>query len=344
MAPNSKLGILKSSPGGTTTVLKDYLSCESRLVNTACGTVNPSAGVTLNGIKYDLSTWVTFKLSTSANLKFEFLNSNNNQCAGQIAYRLFKDSIPVNCNGLDTSKLFNQDILDGKFMYCVTPGTYSMQILGIDTADFNCGTGEHIGYNIDIGIKVINSVQFSNFGLDDSSSIDKINGMSPLVNNQSYSSQLDEFGCEHSVLPGANRCDTAHKKAIYRVLNIGDADNDNKPDSGLLSIFNMKTNVGPEKIQYVLYNKNLKNLAATQGKYYYPDTIGNPGIFGQCTNYNVFYNGSSSRYYCVTPGDYTLGAFGGVAHLGIKDQTTFTFTKTNTTYGKKLPPKGWTQF
>lgn len=339
MAPNSRLGVLKSSPGGTTTVLKDYLSCESRLINTACGTVNPSAGVNLNGIKYDLSTWVTFKLSTSANLKFEFLNTNNNQCAGQLAYRLFKDSIPVNCNGLDTSKLFNQGFLDGTFMYCVTPGTYSMQILGIDTADYTCGTGEHVGYNIDIGIKVINSVQFSNYGLDDSTSIDKINGLAPLVNNQSYSSQLDEFGCEHSVLPGANRCDTAHKKAIYRLVRIGDADNDAKPDSGLLSIFNMKTNVGPEKIQYVLYNKNLKNLAVAQGKYYYPDTIANPGLFGQCTNYNVFYNGSSSRYYCVTPGDYTLGAFGGVAHLGIKDQTTFTFTKTNTTFGKKTSPE-----
>lgn len=339
MAPNSKLGVLKSSPGGTTTVLRDYLTCDSKLINTACGTVNPSAGVTLNGVKYNLSTWLTFKLGSSANVKFEFLNTNNNQCAGRLAYRLFKDSIPVNCNGLDTSKIYNQGILDGKFMYCVLPGTYSMQILGIDTAEYTCGAGEHIGYNIDIGIKVINSVQYSRYGLSDSTSIDKINGYAPLANNVSYSSQQDEFGCEHSLLPGANRCDTAHKKAIYRLIKIGDADNDSKPDSGLLSVFNMKTNVGPEKIQYVLYNKNLKNLAVSQSKYLYPDTIGNPGMFGQCTNYNVSYNGSSSRYYCVTPGDYTLGAFGGVAHLGIKDQTTFTFTKTKTAFGNKNAPE-----
>lgn len=339
MAPNSKLGVLKSSSAGTTTVLKDYLSCESRLINSACGKANPASGVNVGGVNYGLATWCTFSLKSAANIKFEFLNSNNNQCAGRLAFRLFRDTIPVNCNTFDTSHPYNQGILDGNFMYCVLPGNYTMQILGIDTADYLCNGGEHLGYNIDIGINVVHSVQFSRFGLSDSASIDSINKFKPLLTGQTYNSQLDEFGCEHSVLPGANRCDTAHKKAIYRLLKIGDSDNDNVADSGMLAVFNVKTNIGPEKIQYALYNKNLRQLAIKQNKYLYPDTLSNPGLYAQCTNYNVSFNGASSRYYCLVPGDYTFGAFGGVDHLGVKDQPNFIFTKTKNLFHKPSAPE-----
>jgi len=339
MASNSKLGVLKSSAGGFTTLVKDYLSCDARFLNSACGNANPVSGVTVNGVKYTMSTWVSFKLKTPANLRFDFLNSTNNQCAGGMAYRLFYDSIPPNCSAFDTSKLYRQGILDGAFMFCVMPGNYSMQILGIDTADYLCGNSEHLGYNIDIGIKAINSVRFSRFGLSDSSSIDSVNDYKDLQNNQTYLAKIDEFGCEHSILPGANRCDTAHKKAIYRLLKIGDSDKDNISDSGMLSIFNLKTNQGPERIQYALYNKNLKQLAISQNKYFYPDTFSNPGLIANCTNYNVAYNGASSRYYCLTPGDYTLGSFGGDYHLGIKDQPQFIFTKTTTKFGFKSSPE-----
>lgn len=339
MAPNSNLGVLVSSSGGTQTILKDYLSCDSRLINTACGKVNPSTGVNINGSKYKLATWASFKLKNPANLSFAFLNTSNNQCAGKLAYRLFKDSIPVSCSGLDTSKIFSKGILNGTSLFCVPAGNYVIQILGTDTADFLCGPSEHLGYNLSIGIKVFDAVQFSKFGLTDSSRIDSINGFNSLIHAQTYSSKLDEFGCGHSVLPGKVRCDTAQKKAIYRLLKIGDSDGDSKVDSGLLSIFNLKTNQGPEKIQYALYNKNLRQLAISQNKYMFPDTLANPGLLASCTNYNVSYNGASSRYYCLTPGDYTLAAFGGDYHLGIKDQPQFIFTKTNTKYGKPSTPE-----
>lgn len=71
----------------------------------------------------------------------------------------------------------------------------------------------------------------------------------------------------------------------------------------------------------------------------YPDTLANPSLLASCTNYNVSYNGASSRYYCLTPGDYTLAAFGGDYHIGIKDQPQFIFTKTNTKYGKPSTPE-----
>lgn len=339
MPSNSKLGVLPSSSAGTQTILKDFLSCESRLINSACGKVNPSAGVDINGANYKLATWASFKLANSANLAFEFLNTANNQCDGRLAYRLFKDSISSSCSSIDTNKIFSQGLLNGASMFCVPPGNYSLQILGFDTADYQCGNGEHLGYNIHIGIKVFNAVAYSKYGLIDSSRIDSINSFKPLVNTQTYNSQLDEFGCGNSVLPGANRCDTAHKKAIYRLIKIGDADSDSKPDSGMLSIFNLKTNQGPEKIQYALYNKNLRQLAINQNKYMYPDTLSNPGLLASCTYYNVAYNGASSRYYCITPGDYTLAAFGGNDHLGIKDQPQFIFTKTTTKYGKPSSPE-----
>ena len=57
------------------TILKDYLSCDSRLINTACGKVNPSTGVNINGSKYKLATWASFKLKNPANLSFAFLYS-----------------------------------------------------------------------------------------------------------------------------------------------------------------------------------------------------------------------------------------------------------------------------
>jgi hypothetical protein len=268
-----------------------------------------------------------------------FLNTSNNQCNGNLAYRLFKDSIPTACSGLDTSKIFSKGFLNGASLFCVPSGNYSLQILGIDTADYQCGNGEHLGYNLGIGIKVFDAIDYSKFGLIDSSRIDSINKFKPLITTQTYDAQLDEFGCGNSVLPGANRCDTAHKKAIYRLLKIGDSDGDSKPDSGMLSVFNLKTNQGPEKIQYALYNKNLRVLAASQNKYFYPDTISNPGLLASCTYYNVAYNGASSRYYCITPGDYTLASFGGNDHLGIRDKPQFIFTKTTTKYGKTSSPE-----
>ncbi len=339
MPSNTRLGVLPSSADGTQTVLKNYLSCDSRLINSACGSANPSNGISIGGIKYKLAAWASFKLGTPVNLNFEFLNTNNNQCAGKLAYRLFSDSIPINCNSFDTTKLYGKGILNGTSFFCVPPGNYSIQILGIDTADFSCGKGEHLGYNIDIGINVINAVEFSRFGLADSSRIDSINGFKPLLNTQTYSAKSDEFGCGHSVLPGANRCDTAHKKAIYRLLKIGDSDADGQADSGMLSIFNLKTNKGPEKIQYAFYNKNLRQLAISQNRFRYPDTLANPGLLAGCTYYNVAFNGASSRYYCITPGSYTLAAFGGDYHLGIKDQPQFIFTKTTTKYGKTSSPE-----
>ncbi|MFM9944915.1 MAG: PKD domain-containing protein [Bacteroidia bacterium] len=339
LATSSKLGVLPSSSGGTQTVLKDYLSCQSRLINNACGKVNPASGIVINGYKYDLTTWASFKLADPANLAFEFLNTANNQCEGKMAYRLFKDSIPSSCASLDTTKIFSKGLLKSAVLFCVPPGNYSLQILGMDTADYQCGSSDHLGYNINIGIKVFKAVQFSKFGLSDSARIDSINSFKPLVHTQTYNAKSDEFGCGHSVLPGANRCDTAHKKAIYRLIKIGDADADNLADSGLLSVFNLKTNQGPEKIQYALYNKNLRQLAISQNKFMYPDTLGNPGLLASCTYYNVAYNGSSSRYYCVTPGDYTLAAFGGDYHLGIKDQPQFIFTKTTTKYSKPGSPE-----
>ena len=339
MPSHSRLGFLPSSSGGTLTTIRDFLSCESRLINSSCGTANPSSGVAIGGVNYKLATWMSFKLKTPSNLKFEFLNFNNAQCEGRLAYRLFKDSIPGSCSAFDTSKIFSKGVINGSYLFCVPQGNYSLQILGIDTASYFCGNGEHLGYNIDIGIRVYLAVDYSEFGLTDSSRIDNINGFKPLENNQTYVSKIDEFGCGNTVLPGANRCDTAHKKAIYRLIKIGDSDADSKPDSGMLSIFNMKTNLGLEKIQYALYKENLKKLAITQNKFQYPDTVGNPGLLASCTYYNVAYNGASSRYYCITPGDYTLAAFGGDDHLGVKDQTQFIFTKTNTKYGKPSSPE-----
>lgn len=339
MSSSSRLGTLAASSSGTTTVLKEYLSCQSRLIYNACGQVNPASGVKLNGLNYKLSGWSSFKLSSSANLQFEFLNTSNNQCEGNLGYRLFKDSIPSSCSGLDTSKIFSKGILRGTFLFCVPPGNYSLQLLGLDTANYQCSNGEHLGYNVSIGIKTFYAVEYSKFGLHDSARIDSVNAFKALQSTQSYNAKIDEFGCGNSVLPGAARCDTAHKKGIYRLFKIGDADADGKLDSGLLSVFNLKTNQGPEKIQYALYSKNLRQLAINQNKYYYPDTLSNPGLLASCTNYNVGYNGSSSRYYCLTPGDYTLASLGGTNHLGVKDQPTFIFTKTTTKYGKPGSPE-----
>ncbi|MCC6721776.1 MAG: gliding motility-associated C-terminal domain-containing protein [Bacteroidia bacterium] len=336
---NSKLGVLPHSSSGVVTQINDYMGCESRMINSACGNANIANGITLGGINYKLATWATFKLATPANIKFEFSNTSNNQCSGNLAFRLFKDSLPKNCSDFDTSKIYSKGKLDGKFLYCVPQGDYILQLLGIDTASYTCGIGEHLGYNLGINLRVFSAVDFSKFGLSDSSRIDTVNSFKALKTGVSYDAKLDEFGCGHNVLPGATRCDTAHKKAIYRLLKIGDADGDSKPDSGLLSIFNLKTNQGPEKIQYVLYNKNLRSLAISQGKYYYPDTISNPGQISSCTNYNVGYNGASSRYYCITPGDYTLGSFGGVNHLGVRDQPVFIFTKTISKFGKTTSPE-----
>ncbi|NUM31095.1 MAG: gliding motility-associated C-terminal domain-containing protein [Bacteroidetes bacterium] len=336
---NSNLGVLPSSFSGIVTTINDYMSCESRMINSTCGTANPADGVIIGGTKYKLASWSVFKLNTPANLKFEFFNTSNNQCSGNLAFRLFKDTLKSNCTSFDTSKIYSKGKFDGKFLYCVPQGDYILQLLGIDTASFTCGTGEHLGYNLGVNIRVFSAVDYSKFGLSDSSRIDTLNAFKPLKTGVSYDSKLDEFGCGHNVLPGANRCDTSHKKAIYRLFKIGDTDGDNKADSGLLSIFNLKTNQGPEKIQYVLYNKNLRSLSISQSKYFYPDTLSNPGQISACTNYNVGYNGASSRYYCVTPGDYTLGSFGGVNHLGVRDQPVFIFTKTVSKYNKPTTPE-----
>jgi gliding motility-associated-like protein len=313
MHSSSHLGLLGFSANGTVRNYSDFFSCNSRLSlpENQCGSVNPSGGISSNGVQYGLSTWLTFETSRDLNLRLEVLGEFNNGLMG----RLFADTITNDCGKLSSSQGVMAIFRSGtpSTVTCLPAGKYAVQLLGVDSAQFTSGRA-HLGRRVDFRVTASTVNPFNQFSLTDTGRVDilrNVNGNMLSLPNRTWTwSVLDRFGCLNTPLP-EEKCDSMSTKAMYRVFNIGDMDNNGRSDSGSLFIDQLSSS-----LQYALYQGNAGDLAVQQNAFRFSDTIKGLTPWSSCVTL-------TPRYYCVTPGDYSFVSYGDERHIGVADRPRF---------------------
>ncbi len=300
--------------------LRDNFGCNSRHSQHACGDALPTAGIPVNGLLYNLSTFYTFSLSQSANLSF--FTTRADSCSLAFLIRVYKQAVTSNCTSLQNSQVIGQD-QDGLFLECVPPGNYTLQISGMD-ANFSPNVYKacllsNLGDTINASINIATRPPGNLFSLKNSNAYDKINSMLPLQYGISYTSQIDTYGCANTVLPAGYNCDTIPiftpktTKAIYREFNVA--------DSGIITM--KPLGIGYHK----LFKGDASLLATAQNVNTYPDTISGLLKYSECIgNYPI----CVGNKVCLTPGTYTLAGLGNDSHSGFSEQPTFTFDTVET--------------
>ena len=115
-------------------------------------------------------------------------------------------------------------------------------------------------------------------------------------------------------------------KVIYREFVIGDADGDNKPDSGVIALGNFFAYYNNTYANYVIYKGDANALATSQNKFNFPDTIAGLNPITHCL-YTV--NCYDART-CITPGTYTVATLGPDNFIGFSDAPSVKLNLVNT--------------
>lgn len=330
-APKPVLGSLPQSNrlgtlAGMDTITVGF-TCDNRMANNACGTTNPSSGVVINGLTYNLSQWYSFKLGSTSKLKMRLPLLNKNYYR-LIKARVYKAQVTNNCSGVDTADLV------GEYHYgqgsplelnCLEAGDYALQILGVDSLQELYGGTYHLGGTYYLETEVTKVIDVNYFSLRNTSSLDSINALGDLKSNGAHTSQPDTFGCAKTVLP-ADACKD-FDRAMYRVFTLGDGDNDGTNDSGSLYISPLAGLLQTNNAKYhnwSLYKGNAGTLAGNQNVSQYPDTISGLNPIFSCQP--QFLN-AHSYHTCLTPGTYTLVTFGNEEAIGSTEKLTFSYVK-----------------
>lgn len=308
MHPSSKLGVLPSSPNGITTRYQDYFSCKSTLADSAnqCGSVNPAAGILEFNRTYGLATWLKFTLDEPANIEMTV----GGECDDHYLARIFSDSITDDCDDIDASGSLVAKIrtIDTLRVRCFPAGTYSVQLLGVDSVTFDsCSSGAHFGRNVELNITLTSIPAMHRFSLSDTGRVDSINVLNgeheSLRNGVTYQSQPDSFGCGNTILPANSSCGGGNTtKAMYRVFKIGDMDGVGGADSAAIILEDVFPQV--TGFSYRIFRGNAEDLAIQQQVFDYPDKLNGLTTVSNCLN-------DSNNLYCLYPGTYTLATFGG---------------------------------
>jgi len=326
---NNNLGILPNSGS----INKEFgWTCNNYLKNNLCGKANTDS--IMNG--KDMTHWIGFELQTVSNITIT---------PGCLA-RLILDSADVNCNDIDT-------IGAGEFSTsinrkCLPKGKYLIQLLQKDTARCSYSYGDldryYNPFGSDFNVRIIwNEVKdYNHFSLSDSGRIDSIysikDTIKPLPQATWVISKADTFGCEKTILP-LDHCDSIWDRAIYRTFIIGDVDNDNVLDSGLLRINNMAhSRPGGGVFTKRIYRGNAIELAQNQSAFRFNDTLKGLNPFGNCQNTINSYQDVVGSV-CVTPGEYTFITFANENDVGVRDQPRFKFEKQSPKYHTPNQPQ-----
>jgi gliding motility-associated-like protein len=334
VAAGNKLGTLRISSNGEATTAFDYLACNSRHTQHPCGYAQPAAGVEANGRKYNLSTFFTFTLSTTAKVDF---NAYNNWCDhGSLLVRLYNKDLNADCNAL------TKDNLVGEFVYnstinCLPAGTYTLQVLGNDTsrpknyfyyASMGNNTNPlcvqtHLGSRFDLSLRAYSLQPVNKFSLKNKDAFDGINKaagvLRPLVPGTEYKAVADTFGCEPTVLPDSTNCPTYYStkvtKAMYREFTI--------QDSGMVTFTNQNW-----YLRYKLFQGAADQLATAQNAFTAPKILQGLKPYSEClAHQNCF-----GHRICVVPGTYTYATLGGAGDVGQADQPTIQLRKIGTKF------------
>jgi len=304
--------------------------CGSYIDNNVCGNAN-STSISLGNYEYNLAQWLDFELNQQSRLAIQFTyGANGNYKRYQyLAYRLFKDTITSSCNGVDTSRILRAEVGNGtKYINCLEPGKYTIQLLGTDTIrdyfNWECDGAMHLGGDYRLYLNQSELPVSNRFALTNTGEGDSVNNLNDLPKYTTVTAQLDTVSCNDAVRP-LDVCDTIHRKAMYRTFKIGDADNDGSADSGLLFMYNWQPAYrGYPYYDYNswhrLYKGNAISLRASQSISAYPDTLQGLTPFAACMPQS-----SSQGSACVEPGEYTLVSFFDEDVIAYTEQPRFQF-------------------
>lgn len=319
---SNRLGVLS----GTDTLTVGF-SCDNRMSKNACGTTNPSSGILINGLTYNLSQWYSFELANTSKLKMRLPTLNKNYYR-LLKARIYKATITNNCSGVDTSYLVGEYHFGQGSpleLNCLESGDYALQILGVDSLQELYGGTYHLGGTYYFETVVTKVIDVNHYSLRDTASLDSINSLNDLKSSGVSSSQTDTFGCSQTVLP-ADAC-AGYDRAMYRVFTLGDGDNDGTNDSGSLYISPLAGLLQTNNAKYFkwsLYNGNAGVLAKNQNVSQYPDTISGLNPIFSCQP--QFLN-AHSYHTCLTPGTYTLVTYGNAEAVGSSEKLALSYVK-----------------
>jgi len=335
---SNTLGILPASANGTVTTFADNFGCNSRHSSNGCSPSKPAAGVTVNGIKYNLSSFASFSLSRTVAITFR---PGSIYCGTRPVIRLFKQSLTANCADLDTANIVGTAAYNGE-MECLAPGDYVLQVLGVDTPSYNLTSlyyGDlnnnnnqclftNLGSRFQVDMQVFNRKPASKYSLNVTGAFDSINRVGavqqPLLSGVPYRAAADSIGCQPTLRPWDTTCSPLNDKITYRQFLLA--------DSGTVNFSDLTYSNNPP-FRYKLYSGDANALATAQNVFNFPNKVTGIVPKSLClTGYEYCQN----KTVCVVPGTYTFASMGSTGDVGRADRPTFTFVKTRTKYNSLL--------
>jgi gliding motility-associated-like protein len=339
--PANQLGTLLGTPGGALNVYDDQFDCSAFLIDNACPPANPASGLAIVGSKtYDMATWVTFTLATDANVTFNYSASNT---TASYHTRIYHGTINAACPSPGPADLYFEFPGRNNSVKCMPAGDYAMQVLS-SSIDANAPAANYLdawqygtlGTTFTFHFNVVSLPANGLFRLDVPGAIDSINNLNPLQNNVTYNAKPAVFVCVNTVLPDNTLCEPK-PKAMYREVNIQDANGDGIPDEGLLTIGRLRTDIAQNPpIHYSIYQGDANALATGASTHDEGEVIaGLTDHLGFCIeNDDATMNppGIDNFCTCVEPGPYTLVGFGNVDNVAKGDNPFFRFSVLETTH------------
>ncbi|MBC7886481.1 MAG: gliding motility-associated C-terminal domain-containing protein [Ferruginibacter sp.] len=329
--PPNAIGVLPSSPSGTLSYVTDVWGCNSRHSNSGCGPSLPDSGIAYNGVKFNLSSFITFTLTNTAAI---FFNGYVTQCGTQPLLRVFKQGLTNNCADLDTANIIGVFNYNGT-IDCLQPGNYTVQVSGQDYTQyygyFTSGTptynseqclSNNLGTAFRLDMTAYTRKAANKYSLNAAGSFDSINrvgnSMQALAEGVPYPSQSDTMGCQNTLRPADTTCSPLNNKVMYREFVVA--------DSGIVDFSNLSA-AYYSPWRYRLYSGDANALASAQNLFAFPDKITGLVPKTECFDWNT---NCTNRTACIIPGTYTFTTMGGDADVGRVDKPTFTFVRTRT--------------
>jgi gliding motility-associated-like protein len=336
---SNQLGTLPESPAGATTVWSDRFDCSSFIIDNPCPPANPNSGTVvvgggINANTYDLATWATFTLAEDAHVTIRLTSP---VFWGEFHTRIFNRTINAACPSPSTSTdLYYQFSGRAVEILCMPPGDYAIQVLSSSSdpntqgPDFDeAWTFGVLGTEFSMEFEVVALPSIGLFRLDAPDSYNPINNLNALQEDVTYFSTPAVLICENTVIPSNVTCPNM-EKAIYREALIGDGNGDAQPDSGLLTIRHLRTDIiDSVQLVYSFLQGDANALATAAGTHaggqIIPGMVNYPGFCIDQDDNTPNPAGIDSMCVCVTPGTYTLASLGNIDHVGLGDAPEFKF-------------------
>ncbi|MFM7839033.1 MAG: hypothetical protein ACKO6K_05665, partial [Chitinophagaceae bacterium] len=131
LTPLYNLDTLIVSEKGANNTFADVFGCSSRHELYDCPFTLPKKGFLRDGFRYNLSNFYQFTLKQAADIVMG--SPASYVCGPNIRFRLFKTKLTSVCQNIDSSALFGKEYTPGQTAFCLDPGQYTLQIMGVDS-------------------------------------------------------------------------------------------------------------------------------------------------------------------------------------------------------------------